>query len=56
MAQRHLITVFSTTQPKECGPASKGFFIASWPDAEHDSPLLMLHPPYLPAPGVSLTI
>ena len=39
MAKGYLITVSSTTQPKECGPASEGFFIASWPDAEHDSPL-----------------
>lgn len=53
MAQGYLITVSSTTQPKECGPASKGFFIASWPDAEHDSPLLMLHHHIYPPPALS---
>lgn len=53
MAQGYLITVSSTTQPKERGPASEGFFISSRPDAEHDSLLLMLHHHIYPPPALS---
>jgi len=53
MAPGYLITVSSTTQLLECGPASEGFFIASWPDAEHDSPLSSFPLPVYPPPAFS---